>query len=119
MCVDHVGGTCLREKLADALAVVRAKCLDADAGQDPREISLPAPVPPDLADHRGAYPDRCSLTLEHPQLGTDHPVPAIDRHEGASVQDRFHATSRRGASPSRDAASSSSASVNGPSSASH
>lgn len=119
MSVDHVGRTCFGEKLADALAVVRAERLDADAGQDPREISLPAPVPPDLADHRGTYPDRCSLTLEHPQLGTDQPVPAIDCYEGASVQDSFQATSRRGASPSRDAASSSSASVNGPSSASH
>ena len=119
MRVNDICRSCQREQLADALAVVPGNGLDTDAGQDAGEICLPAPVSPDLADHRGAYPDRCSLPLEHSKLRADQPVAAIDRDKGASVEDRFHATPRRGAAASREAASSSSAWVKGPSSASH
>lgn len=119
MRINDIGGSCQCKELADAFAVVSGKGLDADAGQDAGEIGLPAPVSPDLADHRGTNPDRCSLLLEHSQLRADLSVPAIDRYEGSSVEDRSHATPRRRAAPSRDAASSSSAWVKGPSSASH
>ena len=68
MRVGDICRSCQRKKLADALAVVPGKGLDADAGQDAGEIGLPVPVSPDLADHRGAYSDRCSLPLEHSKL---------------------------------------------------
>jgi hypothetical protein len=64
--VDYVRRTCQREQLADTPTVFLGKCLDADARQNPGKISLPAPVSPDLAHYRGAYPDWRSLLLEHP-----------------------------------------------------
>jgi len=64
--VDHVRRTCERKQLADPPTVFLGNWLDADAGKNRGEISLPAPVSPDLTDHRGAYPDRRSLLLEHP-----------------------------------------------------
>lgn len=68
--VGYVGGARQREQFPDPLAVVLAERLDADARQHPGEVGLPAPVAPDLADDGGAYPDRSSLLLQCPKLGT-------------------------------------------------
>ena len=119
MRVDDIGRTSPPEQLTYPLAVIAAQRFDADTRQHPRQIGLLAAIAPDLADNRRTRPQRGPEPLEHPQLGTNHTITTIDGDQRASVEYRLHATSERGARPSRDAAAASSASVKGPSSDSH
>jgi hypothetical protein len=116
MRIDNIGRTGLSEQLAYPLAVVLAQWFDADASQQTREVGLLAAIAPDLSDDRGAGPEWRPLPLEHAQLGTYHTITAINGDQRPGVEYRLHATSERGARPSRDAAAASSASVKEPSS---
>src|SRR5215467_3278354 len=117
--VDDIGRASLREQLAYPLAVIPAQCFDSHARQYSCEIGLLAAITPDLTDNRGTRPQRRPLLLEHAQLSTHLPVTPVDSNQGSGIEYRFHATSGRGARPSRDAAASSSAWVKEPASDSH
>jgi hypothetical protein len=119
MCIDNIGRTSPSEQLTQLLAVVLAQWFDADTRQHTREIDLLAAIAPDLTNHRRTDPQRRALPLEHAQLGTDHTVTTVNGDQCPGVEYRLHATSERGARPSRDAAASSSALVKEPSSDSH
>jgi hypothetical protein len=119
MGVDDVGRPRLPEQLTYPLAVVGAKWLYANARQHAREIHLRAAITPDLTHNGRARPQRCPLSLEHAQLGAQDAVPTVNGEQRPGVEYRLHATSERGARPSRDAAASNSAWVNEPSSDSH
>jgi hypothetical protein len=116
---DNIGRTSPPEQLTYPLAVVLAQWFDTDTCQHAREIGLLAAIAPDLTNNRRARPQRRALPLEHAQLGTYHTITTVNGDQGPGVEYRLHATSERGARPSRDAAASSSASVKGPSSDSH
>ena len=119
MRIDDIGRTSLCEQLTYPLAVVLAQWFDADTRQDAREVGLLAAIAPDLTNDCRTRPEWGPLLLEHAQLGTYHTITAINGDQRPGVEYRLHATSERGARPSRDAAASSSASVKEPSSDSH
>jgi hypothetical protein len=119
MRVDNIGRTSPSEQLAYPVAVVLAQCFDADTRQHAREIGLLPAIAPDLTNNRRTRPQRRPLLLEHAQLGTYHTITTVNGDQRPGVEYRLHATSERGARPSRDAAASSSASVKEPSSDSH
>jgi hypothetical protein len=117
--VDDIGRAGPREQLAYPLAVIPAQCFGSHARQYSCEIGLLAAITPDLTDNRGTRTQRRPLLLEHAQLSTYLPVTPVDGDQRSGIEYRLHATSGRGARPSRDAAASSSASVKEPSSDSH
>jgi hypothetical protein len=117
--VDDIGRASPREQLAYPLAVIPAQCLGSHARQYSCEIGLLAAITPDLTDNRGTRTQRRPPPLEHAQLSTYPPVTPVDGDQRSGIEYRLHATSGRGARPSRDAAASSSASVKEPSSDSH
>jgi len=119
MRVDNIGRTGPSEYFTYPLAVVLAQWFDADTRQDACEIGLLAAIAPDLTNNRRTRPQRRALPLEHAQLGAYHAVTTVNADQCPGVEYRLHATSERGARPSRDAAALSSASVKGPSSDSH
>jgi hypothetical protein len=119
MGVDDAGRPRLPQQLTYPLAVVGAQWLYANARKHAREIHLRAAITPDLTHNGRARPQRCPLPLEHAQLGAQDAVTAVNGDQGSGVEYRLHATSERDARPSLDAAASSSASVNEPSSDSH
>lgn len=119
MGVDDVGRPRVPEQLTYPLAVVGAQWLYANARKYAREIHLRAAITPDLTHNGRARPQRCPLPLEHAQLGAQDAVTTVNGDQRSGVEYRLHATSERGARPSRDAAASSSAAVNEPSSDSH
>ncbi len=77
MRVDNVSRAGPRQELANALAVIFAQRLDADACHYPREIGLLAPITPDLTNYRGACPQRRAELMQHAQLGTYRPVAPV------------------------------------------
>src|SRR5262249_10404976 len=117
--IDDIGRASPREQLAYPLAVVPAQCLGSHTRQYSCEIGLLAAITPDLTDNRGTRTQRRPALLEHTQLSTHRPVTPVDSNPGSGIEYRFHATSGRGARPSRDAAASSSAWVKEPASDSH
>jgi hypothetical protein len=64
MRIDHIGRACPAEQLTYPLAVVLTQCLDADAGQDPREVGLLSAVAPGLTGHRRTRPEGKPLPLQ-------------------------------------------------------
>ena len=114
--VDDIGRASPREQLAYPLTVIPAQCFGSHTRQYSCEIGLLAAITPDLTDNRGTRTQRRPLLLEHAQLSTHLPVTPVDGDQRSGIEYRLHATSGRGARPSRDAAASSSASVKEPSS---
>ena len=114
--VNDIGRASPREQLAYPLAVIPAQCFGSHARQYSCEIGLLAAITPDLTDNRGTRTQRRPPLLEHAQLSTHLPVTPVDGDQRSGIEYRLHATSGRGARPSRDAAASSSASVKEPSS---
>jgi len=114
--VDDIGRASPREQLAYPPAVIPAQCFGPHTRQHSCEIGLLAGITPDLTDNRGTRTQRRPLLLEHAQLSTHLPVTPVDGDQRSGIEYRLHATSGRGATPSRDAATSSSASVKEPSS---
>jgi hypothetical protein len=114
--IDDISRASPREQLAYLLAVIPVQCFGSHTRQYSCEIGLLAAITPDLTDNRGTRTQRRPLLLEHAQLSTHLPVTPVDGDQRSSIEYRLHATSGRGARPSRDAAATSSASVKEPSS---
>jgi len=116
--IDDVPRSTSPEKGANRPSALLVEGRDPHSRDQPSEHALARAVLPDLCDRPSARHERHSPHLEQSEPGPREAIAALDRDERAGVQDRLQRVAGS-ASPRDLAASASSLSEKGPSSASH